>query len=321
MSIRIQCSCGKVLKANDDAVGKKARCPGCGKSFIVQAPQDEAPVVVAHESAPQQPPPQEIRLPQDVNLKLSYDGDDRPRSEKSYVVTCILSILLGFLGVDRFYLGQVGLGIVKLITTGGCGFWWFIDAVLRVGGLMKDDEKRRVLPDNKKQQIAVVAVLAVFMLIGLVASRISLHRYEARFAPAPPRSAEPVRPEDIVDLSAAQVGRVAIDVPYGGVDLNEQTVVVHMTIKLVGETKPIKAGRGVATVHMYSSKYTNTDVADKSMPLGEWKVEITPERFRGGVCVMKLRYEPSPMGTSSWGVVHAEINGVGSNWESGFLFK
>lgn len=40
-----------------------------------------------------------------------------------------LSICLGFLGLDRFYEGQIGMGVVKLITMGAFGVWWLIDAV------------------------------------------------------------------------------------------------------------------------------------------------------------------------------------------------
>jgi hypothetical protein len=48
----------------------------------------------------------------------------------SWVLTLVLSILVGSLGVDRFMMGQIGLGILKLITGGGCGVWWLIDVIL-----------------------------------------------------------------------------------------------------------------------------------------------------------------------------------------------
>lgn len=43
-------------------------------------------------------------------------------------VVMILSWTLGYLGADRFYKGQVGLGVLKLITAGGLLVWWFVDA-------------------------------------------------------------------------------------------------------------------------------------------------------------------------------------------------
>ena len=48
----------------------------------------------------------------------------------NWVLALIMSILFGQLGVDRFIMGQVGLGILKLLTFGGCGIWWVIDLVL-----------------------------------------------------------------------------------------------------------------------------------------------------------------------------------------------
>lgn len=53
-----------------------------------------------------------------------------PATQKELIVALLLSIFLGQLGVDRFYLGYIGLGLLKLITFGGCGVWWLIDIIL-----------------------------------------------------------------------------------------------------------------------------------------------------------------------------------------------
>lgn len=48
----------------------------------------------------------------------------------NWVLTLIMSIVFGGIGVDRFIMGHVGLGILKLITLGGCGVWWLVDLIL-----------------------------------------------------------------------------------------------------------------------------------------------------------------------------------------------
>lgn len=46
------------------------------------------------------------------------------------LVGTLLSWGVGYLGADRFYKGDVGLGLLKLITLGGLGVWYLVDALL-----------------------------------------------------------------------------------------------------------------------------------------------------------------------------------------------
>ncbi|UWD34227.1 TM2 domain-containing protein [Mesomycoplasma molare] len=68
------------------------------------------------------------------------------KSEKNYVVLILLSFFFGGLGVDRFYVGRIGIGIAKLLTLGGFGIWALIDFVFAVAGLMKDKEGKLIKP-------------------------------------------------------------------------------------------------------------------------------------------------------------------------------
>lgn len=59
-------------------------------------------------------------------------------STRTQTATYLFAAFLGFVGADRFYLGQTGLGIAKLLTCGGCGIWAMIDVILAGMGLQKD---------------------------------------------------------------------------------------------------------------------------------------------------------------------------------------
>ena len=50
--------------------------------------------------------------------------------ELNWIVTLLMSIFFGYLGVDRFMMGHIGLGLLKLCTAGGFGVWWLVDMIL-----------------------------------------------------------------------------------------------------------------------------------------------------------------------------------------------
>jgi hypothetical protein len=63
-------------------------------------------------------------------------------SDKTFVTALLLSLFLGSLGIDRFYLGYAGLGILKLLSLGGCGIWALIDFILIAVRKVKDADGR-----------------------------------------------------------------------------------------------------------------------------------------------------------------------------------
>lgn len=81
---------------------------------------------------------------QNANAWLDRLQHERAVSTKDWNTAFALSVLLGPLGADRFYVGRGDLGVLKLLTFGGSFVWWIIDIVLLCRGEMKDGFGRSV---------------------------------------------------------------------------------------------------------------------------------------------------------------------------------
>jgi hypothetical protein len=67
-----------------------------------------------------------------IKTKLESIPDDKAiylhsLNPKDPTMMLIISILIGQFGIDRFMLGDTGLGVAKLLTCGGLGIWAIVD--------------------------------------------------------------------------------------------------------------------------------------------------------------------------------------------------
>jgi hypothetical protein len=76
--------------------------------------------------------------------------DQRGLSNRDWHTALLLSILLGIVGADRFYVGRTGLGVLKLVTFGGYFVWWVVDVIVLLQGRMKDDLGKVVRRPEKR---------------------------------------------------------------------------------------------------------------------------------------------------------------------------
>ena len=135
-------------------------CGNCGKAVSQGAPINPNVTAPGAPAAAATPPAsaQTAAIPGPAN---PFAGQ---ASNKNYLTTFLLALFLGVFGVDRFYTGQVGVGILKLVTLGGCGIWAFIDTILILAGVRKDKFGRELYGREKDFKLSVIIFIIVIVL-------------------------------------------------------------------------------------------------------------------------------------------------------------
>ena len=129
--------CGFSNNAND------TRCQKCGAAVPVS-------------QQPAQPAQQQYAQPQQQYAQPAQQQYAQPQQQyaqpvqqvvyasppKSKIVAFILCFFFGLFGVHHFYMGNIVIGVIQLLTCGGFGIWCLLDLIIILCGGYTDGEGR-----------------------------------------------------------------------------------------------------------------------------------------------------------------------------------
>lgn len=144
-------NCGLVIPAGAqrcefcEAQGGFNYCPKCGSGTTDTDSVCSVCATPLHRIQtnyiPGPPPAQQTQTSQQPTYTINNNEDD---DRSDFLVTLLLNIFLGYMGVHRFYTGHVWIGVIQFLTGGGCGVWYMIDMIMIAMGSYTDARGRKL---------------------------------------------------------------------------------------------------------------------------------------------------------------------------------